>query len=81
MEGAKLIKMKKVIVNDADVAKYVKEGKSVFAKFISKADDIISGEEVAVYHKKELIAVGSAQLSGKEMKEMKRGTAVSVRAS
>jgi len=81
MEGAKLIKMKKVVINDADAAKYVSDGRSLFAKFVSKAEDIVPGEEVAVYHKKDIIAVGSAQLSGKEMKEMKRGIAVSVRAS
>ncbi|MEM5804317.1 MAG: tRNA guanosine(15) transglycosylase TgtA [Candidatus Aenigmatarchaeota archaeon] len=81
MEGAKLLKMKKVLIDDPEVAKYVREGRSVFAKFVSKADDIVPGEEVAVFHGRELIAVGSALLSGKEMKEMRRGTAVSVRAS
>jgi archaeosine-15-forming tRNA-guanine transglycosylase len=81
MAGAKLIRMKKVFIGDADAAKYVREGKSLFAKFVSRADDIVAGEEVAVYHKKEMLAVGPAQLSGREMKEMKRGIAVSVRAS
>ncbi|MFQ6009942.1 MAG: tRNA guanosine(15) transglycosylase TgtA [Candidatus Aenigmatarchaeota archaeon] len=80
-EGAKLVKMKKVFVEDKEVAEYIKKGKSMFAKFISKADDIIPGEEVAVYRSKELLAVGRALLNKNEVKEMERGIAVKTRAT
>ena len=79
--GAGLIKMKKVFV-DKYAAEYIKKGKSLFAKFITKTDkDIFPGEEVSIYHKRKLLAVGKALLNSKEMKEFQRGTPVKIRKS
>ena len=78
-EGARLIKMKKIFIDNEEVADYIRRGRSVFAKFVSRSDDILPGEEVAVYRKRELLAVGRALLNKKEIKEMERGIAVSVR--
>lgn len=81
LEGAKLLKkMKKVAVKDPDAAKFVSEGRAVFAKFASPVKGILPGEEVAVVHKSKIIAVGKALLNSAEMKQMKRGVAIEVRA-
>ena len=79
LEGSKYVKMKKVHVSDKDVVEYIKKGKSLFAKFISKADDIIPGEEVVIVYNKNTIAVGRAILNSKEMLEFRRGVAVKIR--
>lgn len=67
------------VVND--VASFVAEGKSVFAKHVAGADsDIRPMEEVTVVDEKgRLLAVGRAVLTGKEMLAFKRGVAVRVR--
>jgi len=81
IEGAKIIRpIKKVDIKDADVARFVREGRAVFAKFASPEKGILPGEEVAVVHKAKIIAVGKAFLNSAEMKQMKRGVAVEVRA-
>ena len=81
LEGAKLVKkMKKVAVKDPDAAKFVSEGRAVFAKFSSPEAGILPGEEVAVVHKSKTIAIGKALLNSSEMKQMKRGVAVEIRA-
>ncbi len=79
IEGAKYIKMKAVTVDDEDIAQHVKEGRSLFAKFVSKCDDIVPGEEIAIVYNKKIIAIGIAILNSKEMKEFKRGVAVEIR--
>lgn len=81
VKGAGLLKkhMKKVVIKDPEVVTLIKRGKSVFAKFVSKADDILPGEEVAVSDGKNIIAVGQALLNSKEIKEFERGVAVKVR--
>jgi predicted RNA-binding protein (TIGR00451 family) len=60
---------------------FVAKGKSVFAKHVIDADEEIRPqEEVIVINKQgEVLAVGRAMLSGKEMKTFKRGVAVRVR--
>jgi len=60
---------------------FIAKGKSVFAKHIVDADEEIRPqEEVIVVNKKdEILAVGKAMLSGKEMKTFRRGVAVRVR--
>jgi 7-cyano-7-deazaguanine tRNA-ribosyltransferase len=81
--GAKILKdfIKKVTVLD-DAVPYVSKGKSVFAKFVSKADDIQPGEEIAIYNKqKELIATGRAKMNRAEMRSFSRGIAVDVRST
>ncbi len=80
--GAQLLKkhMKKVIVNDSEVADYILKGSDALAKFCLAKDDILPGEEVAVLHKGKILAVGCALLNKKEISEFKRGAAVKVRA-
>jgi len=60
---------------------FVAKGRSAFAKHVIDADDEIRpNEEVVVINgKSEVLAVGRALLSGKEMKEFRRGVAVRVR--
>jgi uncharacterized protein with predicted RNA binding PUA domain len=63
------------------VSSFVAEGKSVFAKHVTDADmEIRPMEEVIVLDEKgEVLAVGRAVLTGREMKALKRGVAVKVR--
>lgn len=67
------------INNEAE--KFVRRGKSVFAKHIVDADkEIRPQEEVIVLNLKgKVIAVGRAILTGEEMKTFKRGVAVKIR--
>lgn len=64
-----------------EVAPFIAEGKSVFAKHVIDADDEIRPQEetIIINEKNEVIAVGKAVLSGREMKAFKRGVAVRVR--
>ncbi|HLE07107.1 MAG TPA: tRNA guanosine(15) transglycosylase TgtA [archaeon] len=78
--SAEKIPMKKVFVKDKEVAEHAKAGRSVFAKFVSRADkNIFPGEEVAVYFRKKFLNCGTAVLNSQEMKDFKRGVAVAVR--
>ncbi len=79
MEGAKLLKMKKIEVKDKDAAKFVSKGKQLFAKFATPKGEIFPGEEVSVTHKGKIIAVGRSLLNSEEMQQLKRGVAVEVR--
>jgi predicted RNA-binding protein (TIGR00451 family) len=60
---------------------FVSKGRSAFAKHVTEADDEIRpNEEVVVINgKNEVLAVGRALLSGKEMMAFNRGMAVRVR--
>jgi len=64
-----------------DAEPFVSKGRSAFAKHVIDADDEIRpNEEVVVINRKgEVLAVGRALLSGKEMKDFSRGVAVRVR--
>ena len=64
-----------------DAESFVVKGRSVFAKHVIDADpEIRPQEEVMVVNgKDEVLAVGRALLSGKEMKVFSRGVAVRVR--
>jgi len=64
-----------------EVEAFVAKGRSVFAKHVVDADlEIRPNDEVVVLNgKNEVLAVGRALLSGKEMKEFSRGVAVRVR--
>lgn len=64
-----------------DAEPFVAKGRSAFAKHVIDADvEIRSNDEVVVINgKNEVLAVGRALLSGKEMKEFSRGVAVRVR--
>ncbi|MBU3897042.1 MAG: tRNA guanosine(15) transglycosylase TgtA [Nanoarchaeota archaeon] len=79
LEGAKYLNMKKVLIDEEEIAKHVKEGRSLFTRFIDRCDDIIPGEEVAIVYNKEIIAVGTALLNKKEISEFKRGVAIKIR--
>ena len=64
-----------------DAEPFVSKGRSAFAKHVIDADaEIRPQEEVIVINREnEILAVGRALLSGKEMKEFSRGMAVRVR--
>jgi len=64
-----------------DVASFIAEGKSVFAKHVVDADDGIRpmAEVIVLGENGRVLAVGRAVLSGEEMKVFKRGVAVRVR--
>jgi len=70
----------RVVVGD-ESEPFVREGRNVFAKFVSDVDgDIRPRDEVIVEHKNgSLLAVGRAELSGAGMEEFETGVAVSVR--
>ena len=64
-----------------DVAPFIAKGKSVFAKHVSRVSpEIRPLEEVIVLNDDgEVLAVGKAVLTGREMRAFKRGIAVRVR--
>jgi uncharacterized protein with predicted RNA binding PUA domain len=64
-----------------DVAEFIAEGKSVFAKHVVDVDPSIraNDEVIVVDEDDNLLATGRAVLSAKEMLEFRRGVAVSVR--
>jgi 7-cyano-7-deazaguanine tRNA-ribosyltransferase len=69
------------VVVSPDTAAFPREGRNVFAKFVKKADHAIrAGMEVLVVDERdELLATGTAALSGREMEEFDRGVAVVTR--
>lgn len=89
IEGAKLLHnytkplRYRVVIIDEEVKKIVSKGGNVFAKFIEKCDKkIVPKEEVLIVDENDnLLAVGEAILTGKEMTIFKRGVAVKVRDS
>jgi len=64
-----------------EVAPFIAKGRSVFAKHVTDADEEIRPQEevIVINGKNEVLAVGKAILSGKEMKAFKRGVAVRTR--
>jgi len=72
----------RVVMND-DAVPFVKDGKSALAKFVLEASETLRpGEEVLLLDKSgELLGVGPASLTGREMKSFKRGAAVVTRHS
>lgn len=79
VENANLAKCFVTVQND--VSKFIAEGGDVFAVHVLKADkEIRPKDEVIVINENgEVLAVGRAVLSGKEMKAFKIGVAVKVR--
>ncbi|WP_435128257.1 PUA domain-containing protein [Halobaculum sp. D14] len=69
-----------VVVGD-ESAPFVRDGKNVFAKFVSAVDDRVRPtDEVAVVHEDgTLLAVGRAELSADGMRDFDSGMAVKVR--
>jgi len=65
----------------AEAESFIAKGKSVFAKHVVDADTEIHPQEevIVINEKNQVLAVGRAVLTGKEMKAFKRGVAVRVR--
>jgi conserved protein with predicted RNA binding PUA domain len=70
----------RVVILD-DVGEFIAAGKNTFAKHVISADPVIrAGDEVLVVSQKgDLLATGSAQLSGPEMLVFNYGVAVKIR--
>jgi predicted RNA-binding protein (TIGR00451 family) len=70
----------RVVIED-EAIKFVKEGKSVFSKFVKFIDEnILPRDIVFVVDKNDnLIAIGESILSGKEIKDFKVGVAVKIK--
>lgn len=69
------------VIIQKDIEEFVRNGKTVFARHVVSADmNIRPGEEILVTNlHDEILAVGRAMLTGKEMLSFKRGIAVKVR--
>ncbi|MFB6093455.1 MAG: PUA domain-containing protein [Halanaeroarchaeum sp.] len=70
----------RVVVGD-ESEPYVRDGKNVFAKFVSDVDPAVrAGDEVAVVHGRgAVLAVGRAELDAGSMGDFETGMAVMVR--
>jgi len=70
-----------IVTVQNDVAEFITKGGDVFAKHIVGAADTIrpSDEVIVVNESGDLLGVGSAVLSGNDMKYFRRGVAVRVR--
>jgi predicted RNA-binding protein (TIGR00451 family) len=64
-----------------DVSKYIAEGGDVFAVHVVKVDEEVGAKDevIAVDEKGQVLAVGRATLSSREMKAFKTGVAVKTR--
>ena len=60
---------------------FIIKGRSVFARHVMDADEEIRPQEevIVINEESEVLAVGRAILTGREMKAFKRGVAVKVR--
>jgi predicted RNA-binding protein (TIGR00451 family) len=86
VEGAKrLLKSSKSsrlwVKVQEDVEPFIAQGRSVFAKHVIDADEEIRPQEEVIITSEDnqVLAVGKAVLTGREMKAFKRGVAVKVR--
>ena len=78
LEGARLID--KVVVVSGDAAPFVRQGRSVMAKFVVDIRNAVPGDEVAIYSEDgELLGVGRLMLSMDEARSVGRGVAVKLR--
>jgi len=79
MRGLKLPRLWVKVQKDAEP--FIANGKSVFAKHVIDADREIRPQEevVVIGEDNQVLAVGKAVLTGKEMKAFKQGVAVKVR--
>lgn len=75
--------LNRVVVEDAEAGRYIKEGKSVFTKFIVDSDPmILPGSEVVVVDRDdELLGWGRTTMGGKELIAFKKGVGVKTRGS
>jgi len=74
-------RLRVVLEDDAEVVECVREGKSVFAKFVEEVDpELRAGDECLVVDKKDnLVRVGTLALAPQEVLDFSRGMAVRVR--
>jgi len=86
VHGAKILHdslkfVSNTVTIQSDVGEFVMKGGDVFAKHIVKASDTIrpSDEVIVTDETGQLLGVGSALLSGNDMKYFRRGVAVRVR--
>jgi len=79
MEGVKPQRLWVRIQEDAEP--FVLRGKSVFAKHVTEADEEIRPKEevIVINEDNQVLAVGRALLTGKEMEAFEKGVAVRVR--
>jgi predicted RNA-binding protein (TIGR00451 family) len=70
----------RIVVKD-EAVKFIKEGKSVFNKFVENLDESILPRDIVLIVDKNdnLLAVGESLLSGKEIKDFKVGVAAKVK--
>jgi len=71
-----------IVVSD-EAAEFVRQGKSVFCRFVVKAGNHVlpGGEVVVLSERGELLGVGRAKLPGAFMGEFNAGVAVKVRSA
>lgn len=71
---------RRVVVNQ-EVAQFIAEGRSVFAKHVRAVDsELRAGDEIIIVDEQDqLLAVGKAHLSPQEMLDLTRGVAVKTR--
>jgi len=64
-----------------EAAPFIAKGRSVFAKHVIDADEEIRPQEevIVINERSQVVAIGKAMLSGREMRAFKRGVAVRVR--
>lgn len=85
IEGAKrlacFLQNRYMVVAKDEIVEFIKKGRNLFSKHVLKCDkEIRPGEEVIVTDSKgNVIGVGRAILSGKEMGRFKNGIAVKIR--
>lgn len=85
IEGAKMLvksrRFKNIVTVQTDVSEFIRGGRNVFAKHVTKASPTIRPEDevIVINEKSELLATGRAFLSGEEMLSFRRGVAVRVR--
>jgi predicted RNA-binding protein (TIGR00451 family) len=69
-----------VVSVQSDVGEFIKSGGDVFSKHVVSAPDLRPAEEAIVIDDEgNLLGVGTACISGKDMKYFKRGVAVRIR--
>jgi predicted RNA-binding protein (TIGR00451 family) len=70
----------RIVVKD-EATKFIREGKSVFNKFIENLDENILPRDIVLIVDKNdnLLAIGESLLSGKEIKDFKIGVAAKVK--
>ncbi|MGC8606765.1 MAG: PUA domain-containing protein [Vulcanisaeta sp.] len=78
LEGARLID--RMVIVSRDAAHFVRQGRSVMAKFVIDVRNAVPGDEVAIYSEDgELLGVGRLVLSKEEVLSVGRGVTVKLR--